>query len=69
MSFVDCIFTGIDQIRGMEFFGDDDRYLIASGVAGEAGVLVFERTGNGGNLTLLTTNKDVPTRTSFVWVN
>ena len=69
VSFVDYVFTGIDQIRGMEFFGDDDRYLIASGVAGEAGVLVFERTGNGGNLTLLTTNKDVPTRTSFVWVN
>ena len=69
VSFVNYVFTGIDQIRGMEFFGDDDRYLIASGVAGEAGVLVFERTGNGGNLTLLTTNKDVPTRTSFVWVN
>ena len=23
VSFVDCIFTGIDQIRGMEFFGDN----------------------------------------------
>lgn len=61
------VYTGLDQIRGVEFFGDDDQYLVASGVAGDAGVLVFERTGNGGNLTLLTANIEVPTRTSFVF--
>ncbi|EJD08471.1 putative isomerase YbhE [Fomitiporia mediterranea MF3/22] len=60
------VFTGLDQIRGMEFFGDDDRFLVASGVAGSAGVLVFERTGDGGNLTLLASNTEIPNRTSFV---
>ena len=63
----DYVFTGLDQIRGMQFFGDDDKYLIASGVAGDAGVLVFDRTGNGSNLTLIAQNLEVPTRTSFVW--
>ncbi|KAH8109447.1 putative isomerase YbhE [Phellopilus nigrolimitatus] len=63
----DYVFTGIDQIRGMHLFGDEDRYVIAGGVAGEAGVLVYERTGSGGNLTLLAQNTEVPTRTSFVW--
>ena len=66
---VGYVFTGLDQIRGMQFFGDDDRFLIASGVAGDAGVLVFERTGNGGNLTLLTSNTEIPTRTSFVSIS
>lgn len=64
----DYVFTGLDQIRGMQFFGEDDKYLIASGVDGDAGVLVFERTGDGGNLTLVAQNLEVPTRTSFVWL-
>ncbi|OCB91011.1 putative isomerase YbhE [Sanghuangporus baumii] len=66
INIVGYVFTGLDQIRGMQFFGEDDRFLIASGVAGDAGVLVFERTGNGGNLTLSTSNTEIPTRTSFV---
>ncbi|THH03776.1 hypothetical protein EW145_g6014 [Phellinidium pouzarii] len=69
LELLDYVYTGLDQIRGMQFFGEEDRYLIASGVAGDAGVLVYERTGNGGNLTLLAQNTEVPTRTSFVWVN
>ncbi|KAI5116803.1 hypothetical protein M0805_007015 [Coniferiporia weirii] len=62
------VFTGLDQIRGMRFFGPEDRFLIASGVDGDAGVLVYERIGDGSNLTLVAQNTDVPTRTSFVWV-
>jgi hypothetical protein len=62
------VFTGLDQIRGMRFFGDDDRYLVAGGVGGTAGVRVFERTGDGGNLTLVAVNEEVPTRTAFVWI-
>lgn len=68
VSLVGDVFTGLDQIRGMRFFGDGDRYLIAGGVAGTAGVKVYERTGDGGNLTFVAENTDVPTRTSFVWL-
>ena len=61
------VYTGLDQIRGMQLFGPNLQYLIAGGYAG-GGVAVFERTGDGGNLTLLARNTDLPTRTSFVWV-
>jgi hypothetical protein len=33
------VLTGLDQIRGMQFGGEDDEYLIAGGVAGTAGVM------------------------------
>lgn len=62
------VFTGIDQIRGMIVGGPDDRYLIAGGVAGEAGVVMLERTQGGKNLTIVARNTDLPTRTSFVWL-
>ena len=62
------VFTGLDQIRGMRFFGEGDRYLVAGGVAGTAGVKVYERTGDGGNLSFVCENTEVPTRTSFVWL-
>ena len=63
------VFTGIDQIRGMEFGGPEKEFLIASGVAGSAGTIVLKRTECGKNLTLLTRNLEIPTRTSFVWLN
>ncbi|KAJ7318984.1 hypothetical protein DFH08DRAFT_1086340 [Mycena albidolilacea] len=37
----------LDQIRGMQFGGEDDEYLIAGGVAGTAGVVIYQR-GDGG---------------------
>ncbi|KAI0717390.1 putative isomerase YbhE [Cerioporus squamosus] len=63
------VFTGLDQIRGMEFGGPQKEFLIASGVAGSAGTIVLKRTQGGKNLTLLTRNLEIPTRTSFVWLN
>ncbi|EJD02391.1 putative isomerase YbhE [Fomitiporia mediterranea MF3/22] len=60
------VYTGLSIIRSMAFFGEDDKYLIAGGQQGDAGVVVYERTGDGGELTLVATNKEVPTRTSFV---
>jgi Lactonase, 7-bladed beta-propeller len=66
------VYTGLDQIRGMEIGPADERggeeYLVASGFAGTAGVLVFRRTEGGRNLELVAKNTEIPTRTSFVWL-
>jgi 6-phosphogluconolactonase (cycloisomerase 2 family) len=70
LKLINQVFTTIDQIRGMEFGtaceGTED-YLIAAGVAGEAGVIVFQRTDEGRNLTEVARNTELPTRTSFLW--
>lgn len=68
LSIVGYTFTGINQIRGMQFGGPDNRYLIASGYAGNAGVLMYERTNGGANLTLVAKDTTLPTRSSFVWL-
>ncbi|KAJ6551294.1 Lactonase, 7-bladed beta-propeller-domain-containing protein [Mycena capillaripes] len=68
LQLVTQVFTGLDQIRGMEFGGEDDEYLIAGGVAGTAGVVIYKRVDGGRNLTEVVRNTDVPTRTSFVWL-
>ncbi|KAF7369139.1 putative isomerase YbhE [Mycena venus] len=68
LQLVTQVFTGLDQIRGMEFGGEDDEYLIAGGVAGTAGVVIYKRADGGRNLTEVVRNTDVPTRTSFVWL-
>ena len=69
---VNLVCTGIDQPRGMsigpECIKGADEYLVAGGVAGTAGVVVFRRTEGGRNLKLVTQNKEIPTRTSFVWI-
>lgn len=49
-------------------FDLNGEYLIAGGVAGTGGVVVFERTDGGRNLTEVVRNTDIPTRTSFVWL-
>ena len=69
LEFVGFVFTGLDQIRGMEFGGPENEFLIASGVAGSAGTIVLQRTEGGRSLKLLTRNEQIPTRTSFVWLN
>ncbi|OBZ78153.1 hypothetical protein A0H81_01940 [Grifola frondosa] len=63
------VYTGLDQIRGMQLGGPQKEFLIASGVAGDAGVIMLRRTEGGADLELLTGNLDVPTRTSFVWLD
>lgn len=45
------------------------QYLVASGFAGTGGVVVYERTQGGANLTEVARNKDIATRTSFVWAS
>ncbi|KAJ7318975.1 hypothetical protein DFH08DRAFT_1035418, partial [Mycena albidolilacea] len=67
LQLVTRVFAGPDQIRGMRFGGEDDEYLIAEGVAGTAGVVIYRRVDGGRNLTEVARNTDIPTRTSVVW--
>ncbi|KAI9063641.1 putative isomerase YbhE [Trametes sanguinea] len=70
LAFVKHVFTGLDQIRGMELSGgSENEFLVAAGVAGDAGVVVLRRTQGGADLEVVATNKDVPTRSSFVWLD
>jgi len=65
------VFTGLDQIRGMEIGNVDqggDEFLIAGGVAGSAGVVVLQRTDGGRDLKVVARNLEVPTRTTFIWL-
>ncbi|KAK0444261.1 putative isomerase YbhE [Desarmillaria tabescens] len=62
------VYTGLDQVRGMEFGGEDSEYLVASGVAGTGGVVVFRRVDEGRSLKEVARNTDIPTRTTFVWL-
>jgi hypothetical protein len=61
------VFVGPDQIRGMQFGGEDDEYLIAGGVLGTAEVVIYRRVDGGWNLTEVARNTDIPTGTSVVW--
>ena len=63
------VFTGLDQIRGMELGGHDNEFLIASGVEGDGGTIMLRRTEGGGNLEILARNTEFPTRSTFVWLD
>ncbi|OCH93156.1 putative isomerase YbhE [Obba rivulosa] len=62
------VYTGLDQIRGMQLGGPEDEFLIAGGVNGTAGVVMLRRTDGGRDLELFVRNTELPTRTSFVWL-
>ncbi|KXN82927.1 hypothetical protein AN958_02010 [Leucoagaricus sp. SymC.cos] len=64
LQLVNQIFTGLQQIRGM----DAEEFLIAAGVAGNAGTIMLRRTEAGRNMELIARNLDVPTRSTFVWL-
>ncbi|KZP30563.1 putative isomerase YbhE [Athelia psychrophila] len=71
LTLVAQVYTGLDQIRGMQFGREDnggDAYLMAGGVAGTAGVVVLKRTKGGAGLEIVANNTQIPTRTSFVWL-
>ncbi|KAA1472645.1 putative isomerase YbhE [Dentipellis sp. KUC8613] len=61
------VYTGLQQVRGMMIGGEDDEYIVAGGVVGTGGVVVFKRTEGGANLEEVVRNTDIPTRTSFLW--
>jgi len=65
------VYTGLNQIRGMQLgrlVDGGDEYLVASGVVGTGGVVIFKRTNGGRNLVEVARNRQIATRTSFVWV-
>jgi hypothetical protein len=71
LTLVTHVYTGLDQIRAMEFGSASNggvQYLIAGGVAGTAGVVILKRTDGGRGLEVVARNTDIPTRTSFVWL-
>ncbi|KAI0079778.1 hypothetical protein K474DRAFT_1658570 [Panus rudis PR-1116 ss-1] len=68
LRFVKHVYTGLDQIRGMEFGGPENEFLIASGVAGNAGVIMLKRINGGADLEIVAKDTTIPTRTSFVWL-
>ncbi|KAI0821489.1 putative isomerase YbhE [Irpex lacteus] len=63
------VYTGIDQIRGMQFGGPENEFLIASGVGGSAGTIVFKRTEGGKNLEKVAQNTEIAQRSAFVWLD
>ena len=71
LTLINQVYTGLNQIRGMEFGNPadgGDEFLVASGVAGSGGVIVMQRVDGGKNLKLLVRNNNIATRTSFVWL-
>lgn len=63
------VYTGLEQVRGMQLGGPNNEFLIASGVAGSAGTMVFKRVKGGADLELVAQNTEVAQRSSFVWLN
>ncbi|THU98631.1 hypothetical protein K435DRAFT_660635 [Dendrothele bispora CBS 962.96] len=71
LKLINQVFTGLDQIRGMEIGLEEnggDEFLIAAGVAGSAGTVVYRRVDGGRNLEEVARNLDIPTWTSFIWL-
>ncbi|THU98630.1 putative isomerase YbhE [Dendrothele bispora CBS 962.96] len=65
------VFTGLQQIRGMEVgkeVNGGNEFLIAAGVAGEGGTVVYRRVDGGRGLEEVARNLDIPTRSTFVWL-
>ena len=69
LTLVKQIYTGLDQIRGMQVGGPENEYLIASGVAGNAGVVMFKRISGGADLQKVAQNTQIAQRSSFVWLD
>ncbi|KIM36813.1 hypothetical protein M413DRAFT_77727 [Hebeloma cylindrosporum] len=59
--------SGLRHLRGMEFGGPDDKFLIAGGARG-GGVKVFERLEGGASLRLVAAIDSVEAPTGFLWL-
>ena len=68
LKLVKHVWTGLYNIRSMQFGGPDDRYLVVSGMYQYGGVVVFERTEGGANLVEVARNTEIPNMATFVWV-
>ncbi|KAK7049920.1 hypothetical protein VNI00_005350 [Paramarasmius palmivorus] len=71
LKLVKQVYTGLSQIRGMEIgpiSNGGDEFLIAAGVAGTGGTAVFRRIDGGADLEEVARNTEIPTRSTFLWV-
>jgi len=51
----------------MQFGGPDNKFLVAGGVTGDGGVVVFERVGKGADFVQVASNREVLGPMTFVW--
>ncbi|KAL9709508.1 hypothetical protein Ac2012v2_007245 [Leucoagaricus gongylophorus] len=71
LQLVKQIFTGLEQIRGMEFGPVEkglEEFLIAAGVAGSGGVVMLKRVESGRDMEIVARNLDILNRSTFVWL-
>ncbi|KAJ3554002.1 hypothetical protein NM688_g3325 [Phlebia brevispora] len=69
LKLVQQVYTGLDQIRGMQLGGPEKEFLIAAGVAGDAGTIMLKRVDGGANLQIIAQNTEIAQRSSFVWLD
>ena len=69
LKLVQQVYTGLEQIRGMQLGGPEKEFLIAAGVAGNAGTIVLKRISGGANLEIVAQNTQIAQRSSFVWLD
>ena len=71
LTLVNQVFTGLKQIRSMAIgpvsIAGAEEFLIA-GANVDGGVVMYQRTNGGRNLTELVRNTDIQNRTSFVFI-
>ena len=67
LELVNQFYTGLIQVRGMQFGGPDNKFLVAGGVAGDGGVVVFERVGQGAEFVQVARNNEVLGPRTFIW--
>ena len=66
LELVNEVRTGLTHVRGMEFGGLDDKWLVVGGL-NAGGVKVFERVDDGKGLKAVTVNEDVDAPAGFLW--
>lgn len=67
LSVVRQVYTGLNQVRGMQF-SNDGKYLIAGSASGGSGVAVFKRVDGGAGLQLVARNTEQSQKITFVWL-
>ncbi|KAF5340449.1 hypothetical protein D9758_013555 [Tetrapyrgos nigripes] len=71
LKLVTQVFTGLQQVRGIQIGLEENggnEFLVAAGVAGNGGTVVYRRVDGGRGLEEVARNLDIPTRSTFVWL-
>ena len=66
LELVNEVRTGLNHVRGMEFGGVNDKWLVVGGL-NAGGVKVFERVDDGKGLKAIALNEDVAAPAGFLW--